>query len=83
MAVSGLLDGALQLGEQRIVEGDQGQVHRDVLLHAGVIEALDKPAAVLGLGHAAPGVAAVILAAGMLDVRLQLGPLVHELMAAA
>jgi hypothetical protein len=83
MAVSGLLAGALQRGEQRIVTGDQGQVYRDGLLHAGVIEALEAPAAVLGLGNAAPGGAEVRLAAGILEVRLPLGSRVHEMIAAA
>ena len=82
MALGGLLDRALQLGEQRIITVDQRQVHLHVLLHTAVIKALDESAAVLGLGDAAQGFAEVILAAGILDVRMQLCPLVHEMISA-
>jgi hypothetical protein len=83
IAVSGPRAGALQRGEQWIITVDQGRVYRDVLLHAGVIDALDAPAAVLGRGNAAQRGAEVILAAGMLDGRRGLGALVHEMVAAA
>jgi hypothetical protein len=83
MAVGGLLDRALQRGEERIVNIDQGHVHRHGLLHAAVLEALEEAAAVLGRGDAAQRVAQVILAGRILEVRVELGPLVHEMIAAA
>ena len=70
MAVGGLLDIALQLAEERIVKIDQSHVHRHVLLHAAVIEALAEAAAVLGLGDAAQRAAQVILAGRILGVRI-------------
>jgi hypothetical protein len=83
MAVGSLLDRALSRGEQRIVNVDPCQVHGHVLLHAGLIEALEEAAAVLGRGEAAQGFTEVMLAGGILDVRAPLCPLVHEMMAAA
>jgi hypothetical protein len=82
-AVGGLLAGALQVGDPRLVTVDQGQVHRHGRLHAAVIDALNEAAAVLGLGQAAQGLAEVILASRMRDVRVSRGPFVQEMMAAA
>ena len=76
-------DMALELGQQRVVLIDHGQIQGDGVAHLGIGEVRQQPLALAALGDAVLEGRQVVLADGVLDVGDQLRALAHEVTAPA
>ena len=78
-----LLDGALDLTEEPVVEVEKLEIDLDAFAHRGIREVLEDSIAICLEGDLLPELGEVVLTVGILDVGKELGTFSHEVVSAA